>query len=290
MAMNTKRELQPGGGDVGGDGAASARTCCFWATRPSRVTPRRPSACATGRRIAASASGPAHGATVTTGSAATVAEGSARPRCAGAGDRRGQHRRRDRRELDALADRRARSRDSTSSAACTPSFNDTPQLKSAAERHGRRLIDVRTPPQNIPIATGRKRSGKRLLTVGTDCALGKKYSALGAGTCLCKARSGRGFSCHRTDRHHDFGRRHSDGCRGCGLRGRRRRNVESGCRPSSIGMSSRGRVHCFTRPMRACRWRCCTAVNRMSSWSATNRAAQRARASRLRAAGCRRDH
>jgi len=54
----------------------------------------------------------------------------------------------------------------------------TPQLKSAAERLGRRLIDVRTPPPGIPIATGRKRSGKRLLTVGTDCALGKKYTAL----------------------------------------------------------------------------------------------------------------
>jgi len=40
------------------------------------------------------------------------------------------------------------------------------------------LIDVREPPANIPIATGLKRSGKRLLTVGTDCALGKKYTAL----------------------------------------------------------------------------------------------------------------
>jgi uncharacterized NAD-dependent epimerase/dehydratase family protein len=57
-------------------------------------------------------------------------------------------------------------------------LNDSPQLKSLAERRGRTLIDVRTPPRNIPIATGRKRSGKRLLTVGTDCALGKKYSAL----------------------------------------------------------------------------------------------------------------
>jgi uncharacterized NAD-dependent epimerase/dehydratase family protein len=47
-------------------------------------------------------------------------------------------------------------------------LNDTPQLKSVAERRG----------LDIPIATGRKRSGKRLLTVGTDCALGKKYSAL----------------------------------------------------------------------------------------------------------------
>ena len=57
-------------------------------------------------------------------------------------------------------------------------LNDTLQLKSVAERRGRRLIDVRTPPRNIPIGTGRKRSGKRLLTVGTDCALGKKYTAL----------------------------------------------------------------------------------------------------------------
>jgi len=51
-------------------------------------------------------------------------------------------------------------------------------LKAVAERLGRRLIDVREPPPNIPIATGAKRSGKRLLTVGTDCALGKKYTAL----------------------------------------------------------------------------------------------------------------
>src|SRR5271167_2668218 len=57
-------------------------------------------------------------------------------------------------------------------------LNDTPRLKAVAQRRGRRLIDVRTPPANIPIASGRKRSGKRLLTVGTDCALGKKYSAL----------------------------------------------------------------------------------------------------------------
>lgn len=55
---------------------------------------------------------------------------------------------------------------------------DVPALAEAARLHGRRLIDVRTPPAEIPVATGRKRSGKRLLTVGTDCALGKKYTAL----------------------------------------------------------------------------------------------------------------
>jgi len=51
-------------------------------------------------------------------------------------------------------------------------------LAAAAARHGRRLIDVRTPPAAIAIASGLPRSGRRLLTVGTDCALGKKYTAL----------------------------------------------------------------------------------------------------------------
>ncbi len=55
---------------------------------------------------------------------------------------------------------------------------DNRELDIAARRLGRRLIDVRHPPAGIPIASGRKRSGKRLLTVGTDCALGKKYTAL----------------------------------------------------------------------------------------------------------------
>jgi uncharacterized NAD-dependent epimerase/dehydratase family protein len=55
---------------------------------------------------------------------------------------------------------------------------DVPRLAATAARCGRRLIDVRIPPPGIPIASGRKRTGKRLLTVGTDCALGKKYTAL----------------------------------------------------------------------------------------------------------------
>jgi len=53
-----------------------------------------------------------------------------------------------------------------------------PALASAAARTGRRLYDVRTPPDGLPTGNGRKRSGMRLLTVGTDCALGKKYTAL----------------------------------------------------------------------------------------------------------------
>jgi len=57
-------------------------------------------------------------------------------------------------------------------------LGDLPALHDAAAKSGRQLIDVRCPPDHIPIATGLKRSGKRLLTVGTDCALGKKYTAL----------------------------------------------------------------------------------------------------------------
>lgn len=57
-------------------------------------------------------------------------------------------------------------------------LNDIPELAVKARALGRALIDVRTPPPNIPVASGKKRTGQRLLTVGTDCALGKKYTAL----------------------------------------------------------------------------------------------------------------
>jgi uncharacterized NAD-dependent epimerase/dehydratase family protein len=63
------------------------------------------------------------------------------------------------------------------------------RLQDAASMLGRRLIDVRQPPPGIRIASGRPRSGKRLLTVGTDCALGKKYTALA----LAKAFKQRGI-------------------------------------------------------------------------------------------------
>ena len=68
-------------------------------------------------------------------------------------------------------------------------LSSVPALKEAATRNDRRLIDIRTPPADLPVGTGRKRSGKRLLTVGTDCALGKKYTALA----LYHAFTGRGL-------------------------------------------------------------------------------------------------
>lgn len=68
-------------------------------------------------------------------------------------------------------------------------LGDIQDLAGAAERHGVRLIDVRHPRQSFAVATGARRTGKRLLTVGTDCALGKKYTALA----LTAALRGRGI-------------------------------------------------------------------------------------------------
>ena len=57
-------------------------------------------------------------------------------------------------------------------------LSDEPELVASAKEHGRELHDVRIPPVQYPIASGKKRTGKRLLAVGTDCSVGKMYTAL----------------------------------------------------------------------------------------------------------------
>ena len=57
-------------------------------------------------------------------------------------------------------------------------LEEIPDVAVVARRCHRRLVNVREPPRGLPTGTGRKRPGLRLLTVGTDCALGKKYTAL----------------------------------------------------------------------------------------------------------------
>jgi uncharacterized NAD-dependent epimerase/dehydratase family protein len=57
-------------------------------------------------------------------------------------------------------------------------LRDEPRLVAAAERAGRMLHDVRIPDRAYPIADGRARTGRRLLTVGTDCSVGKMYTTL----------------------------------------------------------------------------------------------------------------
>ncbi|OWU82086.1 N-acetyltransferase DgcN [Phaeobacter sp. 22II1-1F12B] len=51
-------------------------------------------------------------------------------------------------------------------------------LAAVARACGRTLHDVRIPTVQYPIANGVKRSGKRVLAVGTDCSVGKMYTAL----------------------------------------------------------------------------------------------------------------
>ena len=55
---------------------------------------------------------------------------------------------------------------------------DVPVLAETAAALGRSLFDVRFPTQKFEVGNGKKRSGKRILSVGTDCSCGKMYAAL----------------------------------------------------------------------------------------------------------------
>ena len=57
-------------------------------------------------------------------------------------------------------------------------LKDEPRLVAAAQRHGRTLFDVREPPADLSVGNGAPRAGLRLLTVGTDCSVGKMYTTL----------------------------------------------------------------------------------------------------------------
>lgn len=60
-------------------------------------------------------------------------------------------------------------------------LRDEEDLAAVARACGRELHDVRVPSVKYPIANGKKRSGKRMLAVGTDCSVGKMYTALALG-------------------------------------------------------------------------------------------------------------
>ncbi len=55
---------------------------------------------------------------------------------------------------------------------------DIPSVNEMAMSLGRQLVDIRHPKDKFKTATGKKRSGNRLLTVGTDCSVGKMYTSL----------------------------------------------------------------------------------------------------------------
>ncbi len=132
-----------------------------------------------------------------------------------------------------------------------------PALAAAAAQYDKRLINVRQTTRSFAVGKGVKRPGKRLLTVGTDCAVGKKYTALA----IHKALQERGVSAtfRATGQTGilisgggvavdaviaDFVSGAANGCR-------RRR-------PTTIGTSSKDRARCTTPPMPAYRSACCT--------------------------------
>mgnify|MGYP003625770843 CR=1 FL=1 len=57
-------------------------------------------------------------------------------------------------------------------------ISDSPEIAAAAKSNGAQLFDVRHPTQTFDVGTGARRPGKRLLAVGTDCSVGKMYTAL----------------------------------------------------------------------------------------------------------------
>ncbi|MGH1356312.1 MAG: N-acetyltransferase DgcN [Thalassovita sp.] len=69
-------------------------------------------------------------------------------------------------------------------------LKDEADLVAVANACGRELHDVRVPEVEYPIANGVKRTGKRVLAVGTDCSVGKMYTAL----CLEKEMRARGMN------------------------------------------------------------------------------------------------
>lgn len=59
-------------------------------------------------------------------------------------------------------------------------LNDDPEFVEQAARHGVRLWDVRQPPSDIPLFSGKSLhiSQRVVATVGSDCAVGKKTTAI----------------------------------------------------------------------------------------------------------------
>lgn len=55
---------------------------------------------------------------------------------------------------------------------------EIPDIAAAGAANGAQLFDVRHPTETFDVGTGARRPGKRMLAVGTDCSVGKMYTAL----------------------------------------------------------------------------------------------------------------
>ena len=57
-------------------------------------------------------------------------------------------------------------------------LRDEPRLAALAKARNLRLFDVRDPPSGLAVGKGYERAGNRLLTIGTDCSVGKMVTTL----------------------------------------------------------------------------------------------------------------
>ena len=57
-------------------------------------------------------------------------------------------------------------------------LRDEPRLAALARERNLRLFDVRDPPPGLAVGKGYARAGNRLLTIGTDCSVGKMVTTL----------------------------------------------------------------------------------------------------------------
>ena len=57
-------------------------------------------------------------------------------------------------------------------------LRDEPRLVALAQQRNLRLFDVRDPPSGLIVGTGQPRAGNRLLTIGTDCSVGKMVTTI----------------------------------------------------------------------------------------------------------------
>ena len=119
---------------------------------------------------------------------------------------------------------------------------------------------------------GLKRSGRRLLTVGTDCALGKKYTALAIARGLQGTANRCDVSRHRSNGNHDRRRGMLDSVVADFIaalpkrfRPTRRRNTWT---------SSKGKGQSFIRLTLESRWVCFTAASPIASSCVMSRAAR----------------
>jgi uncharacterized NAD-dependent epimerase/dehydratase family protein len=107
-------------------------------------------------------------------------------------------------------------------------LESVPEIRAAAARYGRALFNVRHTDRTFATGKGTKREGYRLLTVGTDCSVGKKYTVLA----LEKEMRGRGLDA-------DFC---ATGQTGVFISGRRGRGFHLGSRGMAV-------ARCSTRPL-----------------------------------------